>query len=223
MRTASWINVICPARASTSLNLQIFVIIEFAAMSSTTTPLFREVKHLKGHEDSINALSFSPDGNFLASGGDDGRLLIFDTKSWWVKKKYENSTGISAIVWHQDPNGVVSIGMKSGIVSTIQLKVRVPLDIWLALNKINSVSKQDDVHFEHSVGGTIHCMSFDSKRKNLGIGFNDQVQIVRQATICKHQKHWYLCGPHALQLRGLQSVISQDHPMSMGHKISPDQ
>ncbi|KAJ6572338.1 WD40-repeat-containing domain protein, partial [Mycena capillaripes] len=78
---------------------------------------------LKGHTDSINTMQFSPDGKYLATGGDDARLLIFDTRTWEAYKKYGTTAPIRALAWHKAHPGVISFGMRNGIVTTITLKV----------------------------------------------------------------------------------------------------
>ncbi|KAJ6495925.1 WD40-repeat-containing domain protein [Mycena vulgaris] len=92
-------------------------------MNSTSIPLFHQVKTLNGHTDSINAIQFSADGKLLATGGDDACLFLFDTKTWKVKKKYQSVAPIRAIVWHPEHPGVLSFGMRNGIINTLQLKV----------------------------------------------------------------------------------------------------
>jgi WD40 repeat protein len=41
---------------------------------------------LKKHQDVINALAFSPDGNTLASGGDDRTAILWEIPSGKVKR-----------------------------------------------------------------------------------------------------------------------------------------
>lgn len=52
----------------------------------------RGMRSLKGHRDAITSLSFSPDGNLLASGCEDGTIRIWDVRSGkqlHVLKKHE--------------------------------------------------------------------------------------------------------------------------------------
>ena len=42
---------------------------------------------LRGHDKSVHAVRFSPDGHLLISGGEDGRVIIWDASTW--TKRYE--------------------------------------------------------------------------------------------------------------------------------------
>lgn len=152
-------------------------------MTSTSTSMpFKQVKTLEGHIDSINAIEFSPDGNHLASGGDDARLLIFETGSWKLIKKYGTVSPIRAIAWHQGHPGVISFGLKNGVIHTIQTKV---MASQCTERCPQPISQQNDLVFEHIVHGGVQCMAFDAKGRFLAVGFSNEVLITRQASICK--------------------------------------
>ncbi|KAF8160471.1 WD40-repeat-containing domain protein [Mycena galopus ATCC 62051] len=132
---------------------------------AATTPIFQQTAALKGHSDNINVMKFSNDGKYLATGGDDAQVIIFDTHTWKVYKRYTMVSPVRALVWHKEDD-VLSWGLRNGVVHTIILK-------------------NDSVHFDHAVHGIIHCMSFNAQGKILAIGFNNEVLITRQSTICE--------------------------------------
>ena len=74
---------------------------------------------LSGHIDSINALQFSPGGKYLASGGQDGQLFIFSTKTWKPVRKYADASPLTALVWHPNFPKTVICGFASGDIITI--------------------------------------------------------------------------------------------------------
>ncbi|KAF8170063.1 hypothetical protein K438DRAFT_1614369 [Mycena galopus ATCC 62051] len=126
-------------------------------------PVFHKTVLIKA-SDNVNSLAFSVDGKFLASGRDDGFVSIFKTKHWEEFRKYQTVSAVRIVMWHPVHSGVLVAGLKNGIINIIQTK--------------------NNMKWEHDVPGTIHCMSFGVLGKFLAIGFNDQVLIAQQSSIC---------------------------------------
>lgn len=82
-------------------------------------PPYSLATSLSGHIDSINALEFSPSGKYLASGGQDGQLFIFSTKTWEPVKKYADVSPLTALAWHPTFPMTVICGFASGDLITI--------------------------------------------------------------------------------------------------------
>lgn len=74
---------------------------------------------LTGHTDSINTLQFSPSGKYLATGGQDGQLFIFSTKTWKPVRKYADSSPLNTLVWHPTFPKTVICGFANGDLVTI--------------------------------------------------------------------------------------------------------
>jgi WD40 repeat protein len=55
------------------------------------TVVQKERTALSGHQDRIRALSFSPDGNRLASASEDGTIKIWDTTTWKLQSAIEDT------------------------------------------------------------------------------------------------------------------------------------
>jgi WD40 repeat protein len=80
---------------------------------------YRFERAIQGHSGLINALQFSPDGQYLASGGEDGLLLVTDITTGTVVRKFEDCSPVTALVWHpRFPKTIIS-GHSSGDVHTI--------------------------------------------------------------------------------------------------------
>ncbi|KAJ7608317.1 WD40-repeat-containing domain protein [Mycena rosella] len=130
-------------------------------MTSPSIPVFQQAKSLKSHTDNINVITFSDDGKYLASG-DDGYICIFNTQSWELFRKYRTASPVHVIAWHPKDSKIITAGLKNGVLNTIQIK--------------------NNVKWEHSVHGVIHCASFQPAGKLLAIGFNNQVLLSNAAT-----------------------------------------
>ena len=69
-------------------------------------------KDLKAHFGCVNALAFSPNGKFLASGGDDRRILLWD-----VAKTLNDSKNVNKIMKATHESNVFCIDFDSQLVS----------------------------------------------------------------------------------------------------------
>lgn len=48
----------------------------------------QQIASLPGHTDSVTTLSFSPCGQFIASGGEDGTVYVWDVNTWQIVQSY---------------------------------------------------------------------------------------------------------------------------------------
>jgi len=83
----------------------------------------RRYKHeitVTGLNESISALEFSPDGKFLASGCEDGSVVVFSTLDWKSLYTFADVSPSTSLTWHPRVEGLLFCGFKSGDVHTLQ-------------------------------------------------------------------------------------------------------
>jgi WD40 repeat protein len=73
-----------------------------------------------GHQDDIHALKFSPCGSYLASGGDDGIMVIWRVSDGAPLFSLRFESAVTALVWHLKAKGIIFCGCHNG--SVFQLK-----------------------------------------------------------------------------------------------------
>lgn len=92
-----------------------------AGPTSLSLMPYKPTATLSGHTDSVRVLRFSPCGDYLATGGDDGLILVFSTYSWKMIAKVVNVSPVTALLWHSAFPKTLMCGFHSGAVVTICL------------------------------------------------------------------------------------------------------
>lgn len=81
-----------------------------------TQRIYQEGPRASAHTDAINTIAFNPDGTRFVTGGDDNRLLVWDTASGQILARYEGHTsGVSVATFSPDGTQVLS-GDQDGVV-----------------------------------------------------------------------------------------------------------
>lgn len=82
--------------------------------------MYTLVDTLDGHSDSITVTQFSPNGTYLASGSEDGSLLVYSVSDWKSLLRFVDASPITSLVWHPSLKRVLFCGCKSGDVHMIR-------------------------------------------------------------------------------------------------------
>ena len=98
------------------------------AMSGSQFILETTLSH---NTDSIAVLQFSPNGNYLASGSDNGVILIYCTSSWKPMRRFIDASPVTALLWHRKARNVLLCGHGSGDLHLVDVrKSKVRLSHW---------------------------------------------------------------------------------------------
>jgi WD40 repeat protein len=92
----------------------------YPQVASSITSMYTLVGSLNGHTDSITAAQFSPDKAYLASGSEDGSLLVHSISNWEPLLRFVDASSITSLVWHPTSRRLLFCGCKSGDVHIIR-------------------------------------------------------------------------------------------------------
>ncbi len=70
-----------------------------------------------GHSKGITSLVFNPEGSLLATGGLDGAVCVWDTKSWKLLDVYYAKTSVTSLAWFT--NEALVCGLEDGIMASL--------------------------------------------------------------------------------------------------------
>ncbi|KIK03086.1 hypothetical protein K443DRAFT_5669 [Laccaria amethystina LaAM-08-1] len=113
----------------------------------------------------IGALRFSPEGDYLAIGDDEGNLIIKETAGTWQRCRIYRagpSNAIHAIVWDPCIPRTVVIGAANGYVNLLNF---------------HDESFQSDFVTHRKVDGFIHCLAINEQGTQLAVAYGSQVAV----------------------------------------------
>lgn len=132
------------------------------------------------HRDSINSVAFSPNGRFLASGGDDCMLFMYDCLTGQDLVKISSSSNVTSLLWHPSSTEIW-VGHANGNLQMIDpvcillhslTSVYFKAYIVLQLNTTGS-------NFPLGLQSSIDCMVFHSNKGYLAVGTDEKILICK--------------------------------------------
>lgn len=133
---------------------------------------------LKGHTSSIVALEFSPDGKLLASGADNGVVLIFSTSSWMPLNHFVDTSPVSVMMWYVGRRYLLLCGHQSGDLHLLTLTGTVVSSLLPVLSSTLTATTQENVVVRTSMfGGPIRSLSIFPASRCIAIAYSSEVVL----------------------------------------------
>ena len=133
----------------------------------------------ESHTEAITALEFSPDGKFLASGGDDGAIFVFSTSSWVPVKRYLDVSPVSVLVWDCRRRYLLLSGHQSGDVHVMTMDRSMVCFSRQQVKREYSRGGEQECTIQTSrFGGCIHSMSLSPRSPRIAIGHGNEIALM---------------------------------------------
>lgn len=162
--------------ASAGLDGNVYV---YRADSVNLTPAVR-IRHAFGPRAyaAANACRFSPDNKYLASGGDDKVLRIWDITTGSSSLIVDSSNAVTSVAYVASANKVAS-GRRDGIVTVREATTG---NITRIFSSIDSSQSPTDGRWTYIAGSSIDAVAFNSGATRLAIARADYSVIVIDPT-----------------------------------------
>ncbi|KAI0715209.1 WD40-repeat-containing domain protein, partial [Earliella scabrosa] len=120
-----------------------------------------------GHSDTVNCLSFSPDGTHLASGGDDYALIIWNAQKGRLLYRFLCKAPVGCVIWHPVHPETVVVGCDNGYLFQAH-------DFHL----VNYT--ENPIHL--GAQGTVQCLEYNAASQYLAVGMGTEVYVTREVS-----------------------------------------
>ncbi|KAH7918964.1 WD40 repeat-like protein [Leucogyrophana mollusca] len=144
---------------------------------------YSPIQTLRGHVDSVTCLAFSPNGDRLASGGDDGNVIIWEPENGKMLYRIVIASAVTSLVW--DPEESTSrlfVGCGDGTLAVLH----------------NFEAQEPSNQILTGAKASVHTIAVDALTGHVAIGLGSEVHIAKEIAPKKFATFKILPSPSEL-------------------------
>ncbi|KAI6015941.1 WD40-repeat-containing domain protein [Pisolithus marmoratus] len=133
---------------------------------SVLQPFHAKEDDLHGHSESITCLSFSPSGDYFASGGEDGNLIVWDPMKGTLVHRVPVSGTITSMAWDPDNTKCrIFVGTAKGMI--------------FAINDFSGPGQDQDSDVLTGVDVPVDVIAIDAYSGVIALGMGSEVHLMK--------------------------------------------
>ncbi|KAH7918994.1 WD40 repeat-like protein [Leucogyrophana mollusca] len=148
-------------------------------MSTVQSSPYMLLHTLGEHTDSVSCVRFSPDGNLLASGGDDGNLMIWDPSLGQLTHRIIMESPIICLAWDYAVPGRLFCGCKDGALVLID----------------NFDQEEPSQVVQTGTKSSVYVICVDNISNVVAVGIGSEVHLVKEFKIRQYATFKILPSP----------------------------
>ncbi|KAA1475956.1 WD40 repeat-like protein [Dentipellis sp. KUC8613] len=153
-------------------------------------------RRVLGHTNSVNMISFSPNGSFCASGGKDGLLRVFSKDFSKEVQHLRCIAPITALIWSDAFNNTILAGDAVGDLHIIQLRTKnIGASFTLRLRGKEAQQTSNSDYVSHQNVDRAEIYSIAQRGSDVAVACGTSVYLFKQGTLSSWQEKRSLPAP----------------------------
>ncbi|KAG6370211.1 WD40-repeat-containing domain protein [Boletus reticuloceps] len=154
--------------------------------SFTNSMKFRPYKHthtLRGHTAPLSCIAFSLSGSLLASGADDGNLIVWDPHKGQLLHRIAAKSEVTCLAWYPTlSRSRLLVGCADGTIALLER---------FEMQEFNNAVLT-------GVNGPVYALAFEDFSSDLAVAVGSEVHIAKEITPTKYATYKILPSPQVL-------------------------